>query len=285
MKDNNQESIRRILLRQMYKIVPLLVVVVLLITSGTFYGWFSYERRTTAVKEISNPTAIYISAGHQEDIMYMDLSDLDFTQGNYKDFIFCIRGNNVLNYRIQLAYTTNNQLSFELYNAVATDESDGLVTYITHDSSPEYLYYKIDPERTNALRGAFLNDNFSYTLLESEPPSWDDNYTWYYRYSGGNYVLIDDATAPEFVTNTFYKIKYLANDDDIYYTLTYGNYDYVNEYAIPLYWKNNGNIHVNLDSHNDFCDYYILRVIWGPSRANDKETDILYISAKNIQSN
>ena len=30
-----------------------------------------------------------------------------------------------------------------------------------------------------------------------------------------------------------------------------------------------------------FTDYYILRIIWGELRQNDKETDIIYLSAKN----
>lgn len=44
-----------------------------------------------------------------------------------------------------------------------------------------------------------------YSVLTEEPEDWDSTYINYYRLVNQEYVLIDDLTAPEFITNTFYE--------------------------------------------------------------------------------
>ena len=34
-------------------------------------------------------------------------------------------------------------------------------------------------------------------------------------------------------------------------------------------------------NRREFCDYFILRVSWQGARSNNKETDIIYITARN----
>lgn len=61
--------------------------------------------------------------------------------------------------------------------------------------------------------------------------------------------------------------------------ITYGTYTNVQENAEPLYWQNNTKIDI-VPNGSGFTDYYILEVSWdGTSVKNDKETDMVYITA------
>jgi hypothetical protein len=82
--------------------------------------------------------AIFINAAHKEDIVYLDMAGLDMnskrgdgTRYNYKDFVFTVQGEDLMAFRLQLAYTTNNQFTYEIYAADETDGGDYVVTYET----------------------------------------------------------------------------------------------------------------------------------------------------------
>ena len=223
-----------------------IAAVVVLSFVFTAFSWFFYGRAAAAVSGVSDPTAIFINAGNQEDIRYMYMSGIDVENGDsYKDFVFCVRGNNVISYRLQLAYTTNNQFEYELYPAqlapgAVPNDAVGFSYYYTHPTSGnqvEQIYYA--PDGTLPLAGHFLNR---------------------------------DTPDP-------YEI--LAYQSDSYYSRTYDDYPEYHKYAVPLYWQTDGLIYTTPDANNDFCDYYLLRVLWGPDARNDKETDIIYISARN----
>lgn len=232
------------------------LIVSLLIFTTNIYGWFSFERKTAGIREISNPMSIFINAGQEEDIMYMDLTGIDLSRTTYKDFVFCIRGINISKYAIQLAYTTNNQFEYELYPAVevASDvpaNALGHVSYESHDSSHTIKYYYIENGKS-PIDGTFKNKKSDSEIL--------------------------------------------AEDNDSFYEETYGTYENVQKYARPLYWQtidilhnasaatgtiSNGQYVYQNSPTGSFTDYYILRIIWGELRQNDKETDIIYLSAKN----
>ena len=234
--------------------IPLLLILVLLACSLTTYAWFYYGRRVAAIAEISNPTAIFINAGHAEDIRYLDLGDIDVEgTDTCKDFVFCVRGNNVQYYRLQLAYTTNNQFEYTLYRALVTQTRDSvpanpvsLVVYDLHTTSETYYYYVASG--TNPVVGHFLNQDTSVT---------------------GETVALP--------TGTYHNMTYPSPTPG-------ATFDHHQQYAVPLYWQSNDSIHPTLDSNNDFCDYYILRISWTSANRNDKETDIVYIAAKNVAS-
>lgn len=220
---------------------------VLLVASMAVAAWFYYGRRSAAISEISNPTAIFINAGNQEDIRYLDLGGIDAEAGTYKDFVFCVRGNNVQAYRLQLAYTTNNQFEFEIYaateSASAPASAAGVVVYDTHGETPSELWYYA-PAGATPVAGEIVNDRD-----------------------------VDGET--------------IALTNDYYYSKTYtpegANAAYPNRHrhAVPLYWQARDAARPTADESFDFCDYYILRVKWTENTKNDKETDIVYISAKN----
>ena len=224
--------------------VILFVLTCLLAATLTADAWFFYGRNIFAVAEISNPTIISINAGNVEDIRYLNLSGIDVSNGTYKDFVFCVNGTNIDTYKLQLAYTTNNQFVYEIYPATLLTSGEvpngsvGSVIYNVHvgDGAGTTQQYYI-PSGTSALPGAFLNK--------------------------------DDEAG-----------EILAKNSDTYHNKTYEGYTvYRDKYAIPLYWQTSGVIRGELGG--DFEHYYILRVIWTSESRNSKETDIIYISAKN----
>ena len=228
---------------------------------ASFYAWFCFSKKTAATVKISDPTAIFINAGNKEDIRYLNLADLDVQTGEYKDYVFCVRGY-VHYYRLQLAYTTNNQFSYEIYPAVeksteAVPNDAKTVTWIANtgaNSGSELTYYSTE----SALTGSILNQDTNIT----------------------NEVIAKTA------------------HEDYYYQSTYGLgnntfYDNRQKYAVPLYWQANTTRQVldgeftddDNDGVSEFCHYYILRIKWdypSANRENNKETDIIYISAKNF---
>lgn len=62
--------------------------------------------------------------------------------------------------------------------------------------------------------------------------------------------------------------------------LTYENYEYVQDKAVPKYYIQRDAVIHSLDADTDkgFIDYYILKIDWeGKNIQNDKETDMIYI--------
>ena len=236
-----------------FRVIELLLMIALLLFGATsIYGWFVNDTHVDAIAKTSNPTAIFIGAGYQEDIMYLDLSDIDVKVANsyeennvtyfYKDFVFCIKGLNVDTYKLQLAYTTNNQFVYEIYPAYESNNANeanvkGKVTYLTHTTpSTNKYYYVANSTNRLTLTEGYLNANGS-----------------------------------------------VGRTDDRYYTQTYGTYSYVQTNAVPIYWQS-GLLEGSTLDHSEFCNYYFLRVSWTGNRENNKETDIIYITAKNMSS-
>lgn len=241
-KELTQNKIKRTL---KIRILVTSFLILLLGTCITTYAWLYFERRAIAVKEIADPTAINISAGNQENYMYIDLSGIDLYDGTYKDFVFGISGTNINTFQMQLSFTTNNQFTFEVYRATEGAVPGGVtaistVYYITHESTPRTLTYYTTEARK--LSGTLVNQKGDENLGKNKTDS--------------------------------------TGDPKNYYQNTYGTYDNVDKYAIPLYWQINDIAPENVENHA-FCNYFILRVKWdSENRTNNKETDILYISAK-----
>ena len=242
-------------------LIVLIIALVLILGAIPVFAWFYLQREIAAYAPISSPESLYIGAGHYdletghfEDIryMYFDAMEMeaypDPNDGYYWDRVFCVYGKMVPGYRLQLAYTTNNQFTYEIFNATewdvdnieswASDKKDAYdavkataVDYTTHDEHPE---------------------NYAYTVNGAK--------------LAGNYLNI--AAVSELLANASL------------HTSTYGAYSSVQKYAEPLYWqttaKQNGN------SRGDFVNYYILRVRSAEEVDYDRETDIICISAKSF---
>lgn len=241
------------------RLAALISAFVMLLSGAAVFAWLYQGRYIAAVGEISNPTSIQINAAHQEDIRYLDLKDIDVNLNDHKDYVFCIIGDNVSYYGLQLAFTTNNQFEYEIYPAVekgigaVPGDALAVVEYSTHDGSGVKQYYVNNG--TAKLAGDFINkktgsEALAYTIGDAAPsaPKKNMHNDTYYTEKNVNGVIMSA-------------------------------YGYVNKYAEPLYWQTSSNIY----GGNDFCHYYVLRVKWDQNTAsNSKETDIIYISARNI---
>ena len=148
-----------------FVVIALILAIVL---GGAAYAWFSVNRQLAAVVPIDSPMSIYINAAHQEDIQYLDLSDIDMererpngTRYNYQDFVFTVQGEDLRAFKLQLAYTTNNQLTFEIYEAEEAVGS-GQVAYYSPTGST--IYYNADG---GALPLTYLNAQSGNKLANS----------------------------------------------------------------------------------------------------------------------
>ncbi len=175
-------------------LVLLLVFVVL--ASGVSYAWLRSQRRVAAGALIDSPMSIYINAGHLEDVLYLDLSGIDMERTdplsgdryNYQDFVFAVRGEDLQYFRLQLAYTTNNQFQFELYRALEyASPAAGRVEY--HAANGTSYYYerngaKLTLNYLNTLSGDMLGDPADELNVET------------YKAGGGKYGNVDQYAEP-----------------------------------------------------------------------------------------
>lgn len=242
--------------------IILLALLLAVYAAMPVYAWFARNRLGAGVAKIDDPTSIYINAANKEDIRFLYMSGVDLENGEtsndpqyagkkFKDFVFCVRGSDVQAYKLQLAYTTNNQFEFELFHATKAtgDVPQGAVAVVDYETHPDRIAQKYyAAPGVTAITGHFLN-----------------------RLSPSDEILAISDT---------------SND---YERMTYGTYGdtagHVNKYAYPLYWQTVNAIDTVSDENGEFCDYYVLRVIWSNARRNDKETDIIYISARNVTTN
>ena len=143
MTDTNQNTTRNP--KRTWVVIISLVLVAAL--GGTAFAWYFFRREVAASAPIDNPVSIYISASHQEDIANLDLSNIDMERQdefgnryNYQDFAFTVMGETLNNFKLQLAYTTNNRLTFEIYEATEASGSGGQYTYYSAADDALYNY-------------------------------------------------------------------------------------------------------------------------------------------------
>ena len=186
-------------------LITTIFFIALVVISIPAYAWFA-NRELTVYAPVDVETSLYIGAGNQEDIRYLSFEGIDATSNKrYIDYVFCISGEFVRYYKIQLAYTTNNQFTFGLFRATTklnekNPNYDDVVNYIprTGNNHNPITYYI---SNLGEVVGDFKNQN-------------------------GEAILgIKDTT-------------------DDYYSDTYGDYTNVDRNAVPLYWQTRNTINV-----------------------------------------
>ena len=146
----------------------LALLIALVVFVGSTLAWFAMQHMLAGYAPITKPEALYIGAGHRditdgefdnehfENIRYLYFNGIDAKAGQpYFDYVFCVFGSVIAGYRLQLAYTTNNQFNYEIYRAAeSTTSSEGAIAYTTHEDTPRTFYYSASG---NAIAGNFLN--------------------------------------------------------------------------------------------------------------------------------
>ena len=224
------------------KIVGISIAMFLTIFTIVLVPIYSWFSSTevTVYAPITTDTDLFIGAGHEEDIQYLSFEGIDVNNGE---------GNE--------KYTDYVfSVSGEFINAYNIQ-----LAFTTNNQFEFRLYWATESsELTQAQADAF--DGFVYKTQDDK----------YYGYTRG--AQINGAYSNN-IDN-----KIMGKDDDAYYTSTYGNYTYVNPYAIPLYWHTTNPIVVSGHNGTAFPHYFILRVVTTNKAVNDRETDVICISAR-----
>ncbi len=214
-------------------------------------AWFSHQRHIASVAKINSPATLAINSGEKEDIIYFQMSNIDVGTGENagsKDFVFRVEGKDVTKYNLQIAHTTNNDFQYSLTRAhTVTGQSDQTdVLYVKQNDTAVY-YRKDDP-----VSGKNVNDtNASGRIYGTD------------GYSLKSYDAGDERQA-------YAEPLYWQTDEPLFSKT--GTGEGYNE------WSEND---PDWNPDIDFVNYYVLTVTWEAGKvSNNKETDLIYITAK-----
>lgn len=247
-------------------IAAILLTVAVIIAMPTL-AWFSYQRQIATMAKINSPAKLTIKSGHNEDIIQFQMSGIDVGDGKTagsKPFVFCVEGEDIETYNLQIAHTTNIPFTYSLYKAHS--DENGVIDYEGVDGTYHY-----------SLAEQFMDDA-SYATRGV--------YGGYINDSGNEKRIIADGNYAE-----------KSYDDADYNTIGSGNQKHIQRYAEPIYWQTKEAVHSNGTDTNSvrynefplddpdhrFLNYYVLMVNWDANtfpEGNDKETDLIYITAQ-----
>ena len=240
------------------------------------YAWFALSSKVETLTKIKAPTTLDIKAGHAYSVQYVDLSDIDVTKNleggvGHKDYIFAVKAGNSSAYDIQLAHTTNIPFTYTLYRAkelgdsttLNSEPSGNIATFEYRGEEAQTTityYYGYASNTASTLTPVNTADEAILTLTDLNPDSGDYGRT-----------LAENITGTEKIYSKYTK---------------YSNSDDPEIYAVPLYSQ-----HTGITTWDAEGDYFILRISWDTrndntafaawnAAANNKETDMIYISAK-----
>ena len=238
------------------------------------YAWFSQQRVLAELQMIKSPDLLYLTAANAEAVINLDMSgiNVDATKvvdGNEvnvtsKLFPFCVAGDYVPTFTLQLAHTSNNPFKYEIFEGeVYASESEAQARgkdYVEYNVTYNLTGVNIlDLDRDSETAGDIL-----YIVKGSSLQSGSASNTGGFT---GAYLNMsnDDRTATT---------RYLEE--------CYGNYTNYTSYELPLYWQCSGIQSVpDLTEHgNTFFKTFIIEVSWETDEvSNNKETDIVYLMA------
>jgi len=276
-----------------------------LLCAAPAYAWFNYQREIARLERIKSPDMLFITAANREDKLNINMNNIDTDatwnntsneKASYQYFVFAVAGQYVTNYNLQLAHTKNNNFTYEIFEAEASNISPGgvenkdyviyepndgripsdLSDVLTHDGidTDKPIYYSIKKDESTPAQEISLNAGHTYTItpaVEADPE---------------NDIEAADAVTKSY--NGVYKnvtggdpgFSSLANDDG-YKSKTY-NYNNIDSRSVPLYWQCTGiPVEDTNNAREPFYHEYILKVSWDKTSLGTlvpKDTDIVYIT-------
>ena len=150
--------------KNVIKLIAMAMLITVIAVTPAF-AWFGLHRDLASYAPIDAPQALFIGAGHCdfdenyfEDIryLYFDATDYTSAQNNeyyYRDWVFCVYGIAISKYKLQLGFTTNNQFTYEIYEATESTVDSSGIAYTAHDAGRTTYYYS----RGAKLEGSYLN--------------------------------------------------------------------------------------------------------------------------------
>ena len=230
-------------------IIALLMALTALI--GVTLAWFFNRRELDTLTWIRTPVRLDIGSGNNHDIAYLDLGSIDADTKEREVYrVFCVYGEPVDIYSLQLAYTTNIAFYYDIYRASYAPETGNVDFTYTDEKGDHTEKFSYNPKSTPVIQAKPLNK-----LNETEIAAHQSHTLSYGDDNGQNPV---DTS------------KVQSN-------------------AEPLYWlaSENGlnvmkpkNVMTNKTTNSAcFCDYYVIKIHWDEGTViNDKETDMVYLT-------
>lgn len=229
----------------------------LILVGVIVYAWFFYKRQLDTLTWIKTPIRLEIGSGNNHDIAYLDMGSIDAdTPEHSMTYVFCVYGEPIDMYSLQLAYTTNIPFYYEVYRAKLSTSSqttsDNIVTV-------PFTYTDNSGEHTEN----FTYDKSSTPVISAMPLSKMDE-AEIKKHQSHNLSYGDENGQ-----NAVDSSKVQKNAEPLYWLASENNLDMLNP-------KNKGK---NAFGGDCFCDYFVLRVSWEPNTvSNDKETDMVYLT-------
>ena len=226
------------------------------------YAWFAYQDRIETLSKIKEPPSINLASGGEDPALYITLENIDVNTANHEKYVvFSVEPGKYSAYDIQLTHTTNIPFTYELYR-VKQDE-DGTIEYTDHTidvngDETELLYSIITTAEGTTNGKVTLTD---INQKDSSPSRILGDENELDTYNRRNYDTEGDNVNQyvEPIYSVARRIPQLTSGTD-----GSSDRDY---FAIKITWRVNPNIGV------DDADYWNYAF-------NNKETDIIYISAK-----
>ena len=237
--------------RKLYISSVIALILALAALVAVTLSWFFYRRELDTLTWIKTPIRLDIGSGNNHDIAYLDLGSIDAdTTEKTIEQVFCVYGEPVDIYSLQLAYTTNIAFYYDIYRA-SYDPDKGNVAFTYTDS---------DGDHTEN----FSYDSSSTPVIQAKP--------------------LNKMSQEEITAHQSHSLSY-GNDNG----LNPVDASKVQSNAEPLYWlaSENGlnvmnprNVQTNETTGSTyFCDYYVLKIHWDEGTVvNDKETDMVYLT-------
>ena len=270
----------------------ILTLVLLVITP--IFAWFMNDRRIESMIKVNAPTVITIGSGAGDAAEMINLSRINVEEtigsgGRVLEgtYVFSIQGKYLSAYDLQIARTTNIPFEYEIYRVSSVEvEGDDLAgkgwgttsqAVMNGMKNGSYDGTKYEIADYLALNGSI----YYYPYVKTEAGSESSDYQKYGKIAGNylnprnEYSDLAEKTLPIGNPNT-------NLGEGTFHSHNYSSYTLVNKYAEPLYWQAI-NLPINTDGRLDnghFIDYYVLKIIWTDNFSNNKETDMIYITAR-----
>lgn len=309
-------NIKAVVTNRKVQLTLAIMLTLALVIGYPTYSWFSYQRQLARYEKISTPNSLYITAARREDSKNIEIDNIDVnafwydsngtadSRVYYQDYVFSVAGDYVTSYTLQLAHTTNNNYTYEIFEAQVYDSAPA---GIKDKNYVEYtLTEKYDPTTMSEITANPVYDNkgegdkLYYSVRKD-----DNGANISLNGSGTTYQLpnLANVTASRYTIGSraaSYKGHYLnwasqfaALGSGDYHTATYGSNatvgpgggTNVQTHAEPLYWQANEIPVDGATTRDPFYHEYILRVSWtndgaSAATATYKDTDMVYITVK-----
>ena len=259
------------------------------------YAWFNHQREIARIERIKSPDMLFITAANREDKLNINMNNIDVngkwattpeSSAEYQYFVFSVAGQYVTNYNLQLAHTKNNNFTYEIFEAAASNTNPGGVEgkdYVKYEPNDNRIPSELDDVVTHSGIDTSLPIYYSVKMDRSQTPKEIslNSRTYTIIPATGNAEAVTKSYNGHYINVTGGVPDYddLANND--YKSKTY-EYDKIDERSNPLYWQcTNIPVDDTNNARDPFYHEYILKVSWDKNNIGTlvrKDTDIVYIT-------